>query len=204
MIPDGLSEETVRTLIIPGDLIERFNVYYSKRKHSIREHLVRSKVLPEEEAQLLFNGIKRSHYYFALGKVAFEIHEDGGIQKLVDVIPTRAKKHHDAKPRENNKKACFPLDFEKIKFEDHALIRLNERYAFYVGVDLCKPEERARQLLAGATEEGAISKVGLVKRLIANKCEEVRYFRNNMWRFVIQEEEDGTYLVKTIEYAYLK
>lgn len=210
MLPDGLSQKTVLSLSISTELNNKFQ---SLRKGgSIRSSLLNAEVLPEEDIALLFNGEKRSHYYFRYGKIAFEIADEENTKRLVDCAGVSVLK----KKRKNENRECFDkesqkngeknflLDPSKIFFSEHALLRLQERYKVFCGAEIYKPEEWARQLLKKAKEEDAISAVGVVRRLIDNDFEEVRYFRNNQWRFIILEQKDGTYLVKTIEYIYRK
>lgn len=236
MLPDGLSEKTVQSLSISTELNNKFQSFErkdSERKDSIRDFLLKAEVLPEEDIANLFHGKKYSHYYFRYKKIAFEIADEDGIQRLVDcagvpILKQKKKKDDenqewfgkwpqvsggqefseihdwcDTKPRKNDEKK-FSLDPSKIFFSEHALLRLQERYKVFCGAEIYKPEECARQLLKKAKEENAISAVGVVRRLIDNDFEEVRYFRHGHWRFVILEQKDETYLVKTIEYIYRK
>lgn len=92
-------------------------------------------------------------------------------------------------------------DMNRVRFTEHAFQQFRDR--FY---GKSKPDPRemmyaAFATLAGASERGAMSEVGRVRRLIENSHQEVRYFLNGDWRFVIREETD--LLVLTVEYAYL-
>ncbi len=91
------------------------------------------------------------------------------------------------------------IDPEKVIFTRHALDRFRERFLqLNGGGKLSSPERTARKILARATEEGALSPVGRVKRLIDNRFQEARYFMSNGWRFVINDN-NGIFTVLTIE-----
>jgi len=99
-----------------------------------------------------------------------------------------------------HKKASELLDMEKVIFSCHSLNRLVERMGALDSPQVLKdPEETARKLLADSKEAHAISSVGKVKRLINNDFVDVRYFVNSFWRFVLKPEEDGSFIVLTVE-----
>lgn len=98
------------------------------------------------------------------------------------------------------KKEAEPeIDMEKVVFTAHALGRFQERFLqLNKGGKLSDPEKTARKILARATEKGAISPVGRVRRIIDSQFQEARYFMSNGWRFVLKDV-NGTPTVLTIE-----
>ncbi|KKU14627.1 MAG: hypothetical protein UX23_C0012G0019 [Parcubacteria group bacterium GW2011_GWB1_45_9] len=93
-------------------------------------------------------------------------------------------------------------------FKPHALERLVERMKYLNnGVVPKDPEKTARKILASATEDGAISPIGKIKRLLSHKrggrLEEARYFINENIRFVVVKRGEQN-IVVTIEIAYFK
>lgn len=200
------------SLIIPEKLKRKFRLCVDK-KYTIGMYLRKAKSCEKETILRFIGEPDPSHYYIGWRGVIFEIVNENNVRRLADLIfapwqqPRKSEQSSDEEPEariEKPKEKASLLDDDKVIFSDHALEQLAARYKFYGEKKLSCPEATARQLLKEAVEKDAISKDGAVRRLIDNDFEEVRYFKNGKWRFVIREEEDGTYLVKTIEYAYLK
>lgn len=117
-------------------------------------------------------------------------------RKLRQTHPTRSPKQPALFIR---KKASELIDMDKVHFTHHALDRLVERMGAFNPPQIIKDAKKtARQLLAGSVEEGAISNIGKVKRLINHEFVDVRYFTNSGWRFVLKPEDDS-FIVLTIE-----
>jgi hypothetical protein len=95
-----------------------------------------------------------------------------------------------------------PIDLDKVVFTNHALDRFSERFPAHARGDA---ERAARELLAQSTEENAITRENAVRRLIDSKFRPARYFRLGKLRFILSEEQDnGMFVVITIEKAYLR
>ena len=98
--------------------------------------------------------------------------------------------------------AVPPIDLNKVVFSDHALDQFRKRFPGHASGNA---ERAARELLALSTEDDAISKEGAVRRLIDNGFTPVRYFKLGKCRFILSEEqENGVFVVITIEKAYLR
>ncbi len=108
---------------------------------------------------------------------------------------TRSSKPIPPVPR----KAEKMIDLEKIRFSRHALDQLITRMSPQV---LKKPEKTAKKILAGSVEDCSMSRLNRFKRLLNNGGVEVVYLINSGWRFVVKPENDGSFLVLTIERAY--
>lgn len=212
MIIDGLSEKTVNSLHIEGNVISKYaelhenyvgkiNKNNIKIRKNIRKKLTLAFLLEPELALEIFDGINEGDYCFIYDDFAFLVRNNA----LIDIAFTG---HHKdvinkiewGKKQPENKPE---IDLSKVQLSQHAIERFKERYKIYEGIELFKTEECALQLLSKATEEHAISEVGKVRRIIKNKFEEARYFIFKKWRFVILEQPDDTLLVKTIEWVYL-
>ncbi|MDP1760356.1 MAG: hypothetical protein Q8L01_02825, partial [Candidatus Woesebacteria bacterium] len=90
---------------------------------------------------------------------------------------------------------------KKVFFRDHALRRLRERFPNQLSghTDLKRIEKIARTLICQSTEERIHDAVRL-KRLLNNRCKEVRYYRFGEIRFVVDaQEENGVHDVITVE-----
>ena len=97
------------------------------------------------------------------------------------------------------------IDLKRVVFTAHALERFVERsLRLNPGGKLLDPEKTARKILARATEEGAISSVGRVRRLIDSHFQEARYFIKDGWRFVVKDNGNETFTVLTIERVIFK
>lgn len=107
----------------------------------------------------------------------------------------RRRRKRNGSPPTTPKVFSELIDLEKVHFKNHALDRLVQRMTTE---PISDPEKIARKLLANSVEEGAISAVGRVRRLIANHFVEVRYFKNSGWRFIVKPEKD-LFFVLTIE-----
>lgn len=92
-----------------------------------------------------------------------------------------------------------PFDINKAVITDHAIERFTERFRErYPDEELVDPDKTIVELLSRAKEDGAIGSGMKVKRLMAHKYEEVRYFSNDGWRFVVVEDGDK-FVILTIE-----
>lgn len=211
MILDGLSENTVNSLLIDGivskytELHENYigDVPKSKEKiiHRIRQDLILASFIDKCSALKFFEAISEDSYCFTHGFFVFIIRNN----TVIDVTLLEQNKKTIKKIKAKNKtrnKSEPEIDLSRVQFSQHALERFKERSKIYESMELFNPEERVLQLLSKATEENAISKDGKVKRIISNKFEEARYFICGKWRFVIIEQQNGMLLVKTIEWDY--
>ena len=94
---------------------------------------------------------------------------------------------------------CPAMDLDKVIFTEHAIEQFVSRSKRMGDGRVPKePERTIRKLLAHASEDGAISSVGKVRRLIDNDFTEAHYFVNSGWRFVIVKEDNG-FVVVTVE-----
>lgn len=211
MILDGLSEKTINSLFI-DDVVSKYvelhenymgDLPKSKEKiiHKIRQELALASFVDKDSALKFFEAIGEDSYCFTHGFFVFIIQNN----TVVDVTLLEQNKKTIKKIKTKNKtsaKSKPEIDLSRVQFSQHALERFKERSKIYESMELFKPEERALQLLSKATEENAISADGKVKRIINHKFEEARYFIFEKWRFVILQQQNGTLLVKTIEWDY--
>lgn len=88
-----------------------------------------------------------------------------------------------------------PLNLQQVKFSRHAFLRFRDRYRGPGSRSLV----RALTLLGRSSEANAITPLTRVRRIVNNGFREVRYFRYEDWRFILREENDGTFCVITFE-----
>src|SRR5512147_1595843 len=86
----------------------------------------------------------------------------------------------------------------RVFFTEHALKQFVARHKAANMGTVKHPEKTARKILAEAKEDDVLDDVARVRRLISNNFEEVSYFLNSGWRFVIKER-DNKLFVLTIE-----
>lgn len=91
------------------------------------------------------------------------------------------------------------IDMSKVCFTEHAVRRFYDRYKAVTQEDLKEPEKTARNILAKAREDHTLDGPARVRRLIDNGFQEVKYFFNSGWRFVIKDEDDRL-TVLTVEF----
>ena len=143
--------------------------------------------------QLIKGRVNLKVFYDLLGKSLGD--------ELVPKIYYDQEKAKQIQHRKQDSYRPSPIDVSKIHITNHAIQQYIRRFKVGVGNDI-------RAIIFGeiarSSEDGAISAVGKVRRLIDNQFFEVRYFRHGNRRFVIRETEDGYFILLTAEEVYYK
>lgn len=224
LILDGLSEKTVLSLRISPEVIRSYpNIFAlikkkigatneEKIQSRIRDTLLRASVMQQSTVPEVFQEKPIiSCVYLQYGQFCFKLEQHDNEIILVSIATGENKKITDKKNENksysrNQQKGKSAIDITKIQFTAHAIDQFKKRFQAMHNIELPNPTEKALSLLLNASEKGAITPVGRIKRLIDNKFVEVRYFvtPDKRWRFIIRELKDGTYSVFTIEYVLIR